>query len=134
MELNAHFEKELAHGSSYSFDLSKVLGIGGEAIVFRKNTNGKRRAIKVAPYDNIRKPERAVIFNAIKNFQNQTGKIENDIDQKYLKLTQNCSEFSSTTMMHENLIAYYKVIIDIVDQDIMIVIGKFLLYLASRDL
>jgi len=101
------------------------LGIGGESIVFRKFINQKEKALKVAPYDDLPQSDKTQIKLDQRKFSNSGDvDLENEFSKNNFKIVEKNSEFSSSTLKHENLISYHNIIIDVVNGEFAFVIGK----------
>ena len=116
-------KNELKNVSSISVDFSKLLGIGGESIVFRKFINSKEKALKVAPYGDISDVDKNIIQTAQANISGSKA-LERQVSNKGLEILEKSSEFSSSKLRHENLLCYDNVIMDVVNNDFAVVIGK----------
>ena len=110
----------------FSIELDKILGIGGESIVFRHPVDGIDRALKVAPYEEIANNEKQLVQQAQQKLRSRNGQLdlENAMCEINLDLVNKTAEFGITTLTHKNLIHYHNIIIDVVHGQFAYIIRK----------
>ena len=100
-------EKRLLNACPILFDLTNLLGIGGESVVFKIKIDNVKKAIKVAPCETLSPAEMTIVRNAMKKLKiNRELDFELAVDEENLKLLEKNAEYSSTKWKHENLISY----------------------------
>ena len=125
-ELHHYLETQSRVQFPFSIELDKILGIGGESIVFRHPVDGIARALKVAPYEKIANDEKQVIQQAQQKLRSRSGQLdlENEMCESNLDLVNKTAEFGITTLTHKNLIHYHNIIIDVVHGQFAYIIRK----------
>ena len=61
--------KKIERNNSIEIDLDEILGLGGEALVIRKITNNKERAIKIIPNDDLDQNGKDIFGDAERRFE-----------------------------------------------------------------
>ena len=124
-DFEIYLQNKLNSVSQISVDFSKLLGIGGESIVFRKFINQTEKALKVAPYNDLPQSDKNQIKLDQANISTSgDADLENSFSKNNFKIVEKNAEFSSSTLKHENLISYQNIIIDVVNDEFAFVIGK----------
>ena len=110
--------------------MENLLGIGGESIVIKQMLDTSAKAFKIIAADGITSDDKNIVTQAQNQLQHtlpnsiNPANVESDeISIANLSLISSSAETACTEMRHKNIISYDNVTIDIIQDQVVYVVG-----------
>ena len=114
--------------------MENLLGIGGESIVIKQMLDLSAKAFKIIPVDGITLSDKNIVTQAQQKLQHtlpnsiNPASVESaEIAIANLTLMSSSAETACTEMRHKNIIFYDNVTIDIIQDQVVYVVGMSIL-------